>query len=144
MASRQEIQNAREAGTNADHGKIPAVAGENAVNLATLGYGSDRPVDETEVESSKFGVELQRPSDVGWKRQFVFVAGRRVKDLGDEFAHRFALRSQEIIHFREDESWHDNGSGRSQDSFVFRKARLADWRPGKGTQETARVGNDTD
>ena len=126
--SRQEIESASEPGTNADCTEIAAVTGKNTVNPAALGHGSDRPVDKPEGKTLKFCVQLQRSGDVSWKRQFVFVACGRVEDLRDESAHRPALRSQEIVHFRKDESGYDHGGGRSQNSFVLRKARLTGWR----------------
>ena len=130
-----------EAGTHTDGSKITAVAGQYSINPAALGYGSDGAVDESEVETLKSGIELQRPGNVVWKGRFVFVTCGRIKDLGDEFAHRFALRTQEIIHFREDKSGYDDGSSRSQDSLVFRKARLAGRRAGECAQQAARVSN---
>ena len=133
-ALRQNIEGACEAGTNAEGAKIAAVACENAVNLPALRYGGYRPVHQSEFESLKSGIQLQCSGDVGRKWQLVFVACGGVEDLADEFAYRLALRPQEIVHLGEDESGYDDGSGRSQDSFVFRKARLAGWRAGKRAQ----------
>jgi len=141
-ASGQKIESAREAWANPDGAEVAAVAGENAVNPPPLGYGSHRPVNQSEIETLEFGIQLQCPGDVAGKRQFKFVACGRVKDFGDESAHCLALRSQEIVYFRQDQRRDNHGARRNQNSFVFRKARLAGWRARQRAQQAACIGND--
>ena len=57
-ASREKFESAREPGANADSRKISSIAGENAVNLAALGYSSYQPVDQPKAESFEFGVQF--------------------------------------------------------------------------------------
>src|SRR5581483_78675 len=82
-------RSAREAWANADGAEVAAVAGENAVNPAPLGYGSDRPVNDSEVEILEFGIQLQCLGDVGGSTQPSPSSGTR-------FRHSISGRTKKI------------------------------------------------
>jgi hypothetical protein len=140
--SRQQLQGAREARTNADCAEVTPIAGQNPVDVAALGDGGNRPVDKPQSERFEPCVKLQGPGDIGRERQLVFIARRRVKHLSHQFAHRFAVRSKEVVHLRKNKPGHDDGGRRSENFFVIRKARLATGRPGKRPEEAACIGDD--
>ncbi len=135
--SRQQLKGTREARTDTDRAEVPSISRQNPVDLPAFSDGGHGPVNKAQSESFELGVEFQRSRNIGWERQLVFIPRRRIEDFGHQPAHRFAICSKEVVHFRKNESGNDHGCHRH----VFRKARLATWRPRQRPEETTGVGD---
>jgi hypothetical protein len=141
-ASGQHFKSPCEPWADADCAKIAPIAGQNPIDAPALRYSRHRPIDQSQTEAFELGIQLQCPGDIGWKRHLIFVACRRIEDLGHQFAHRPALITKEVVDFGENESGHDHRGRRREDLFVFWKARLATVRPGERPKQSAGVGDD--
>jgi len=142
MASGQQFKSPYEPGADADCAKVAVIGGQNPVYAPALRYSRNRPIDQSQTEAFEFGIQLQCPDDIGWKRHFIFVARRRIEDLGHQFAHGLALITKEVVHFRQDEPRHDHRGRRRENLFVLRKAWFASVRPRQRPKESAGVGYD--
>ena len=129
-------------GANADRTEIAPVGGQDAVNVAALGDRGHRPIDESQIELPESGVKLERASDIGGKRQFVLIAGCRIEDLRDQFAHHSPFGSEKVVHLRKNEGGDDDYRRGDQNPLVVGEAGLAFWCPGKRAEQATRIGND--
>lgn len=109
---RQQLKSTRAARTNADCAEVPSIAGQNPVDLPPLRNGGHGRIDQPQLERFELGVKLQSPGDIDWERQLVLLARRRIEDLGPQPAHRFPVRSEEVVHLRKNECGRAPGAGR--------------------------------
>src|SRR5438067_2444577 len=101
--------------TNPHCAEIAPVRSQNTVDLAAFGDGSHHTIDESQAELSESGVKLECARDIGRDRQFVFIAGCRIEDFRDQFAHRPPFASEKVVHLRKDQAGNDNAGGGDQD-----------------------------
>lgn len=120
--------------TNADCTEIAAIAGQNPIDPAALRDSSYSPVDKSETELVESAVKLERPGNIGGKRQLVFIPRPRIEYLGHQLAHCFTILSKKIIHFGENECGDDNSSGRDQNALVLWKTGLTTRSAGERAQ----------
>ncbi len=106
----QQLERLRKTRTNADGREATTVGRQYSVDAAPLGYSGDGPIDQSQIELSEVRVDLKGPNDVGRKRPLIFVAGSRIKNLGDQLAHGGPVVSQKVVHLRQNEARHDHQS----------------------------------
>jgi hypothetical protein len=138
---RQKFERPRKARNYAECAEIATISGQHSVDLTPLGHGGDRAVNQPKFEIFELGVEFKSPNKIRGQRQFVLVAGSRIEDLGDQFAHRGPLRSKKVINFSQDERRHDDESRQGQNRFIVGEARGVVGCAGKRPEESARIGN---
>src|SRR6266508_3783278 len=137
----QQLERPRKTWTNAEGAEITTIGRQYSVDVPPLSHRRNGPIDQSQVERSELRVELEGSNDVGRERQLVFVAGGRIKDLGDRLSHGGSVVSQKVVHLGENEPGHDDQTRGDQDLLVLGEAWSTASRAGESPEEPAGIGN---
>jgi len=127
----------RDARTAPDCAEVSAIRRQHSVDVPSLGYSGNCPIDQSEVELLEPRVQFEGSNDIRGEWLLIFIAGSGIKDLGYELTHGCPVLAKEVAHFGENEAGGDDDARGGWNLLVLRKARSIGLKGGASTIKRA-------